>query len=79
MREALKARRKRGIVALIRGTYPVGFNVYTAKIGMEIEKLISWELICQLISCNTWEEWIAMIHEEVRPSIIEAMHLEECL
>ncbi len=43
---------------------------------MEIEKLISWELICQLIIVNSWEEWIALLPEEVRPSIIEIMHLK---
>lgn len=52
------------------------FYIGVTKLGRSLEALISWEDICRLVHCATWEEWLAPFEADTREVVSQLLELD---
>ncbi len=73
---ALKNAQRRRVLLGLRGfAYPEGFAEGVSLLGATLEKIVGWEQMCRLIHCQTWDEWLVILPDDVRLQVCRLLGL----
>jgi hypothetical protein len=64
-----RARRNRLRMLVGRSPYPDGFSRAITSLGITLQEHVDWEHLCQLATCRTWPEWLALLPSPSRNAV----------
>ena len=52
---------------------PMWFYDTVRTIGFQLDALVDWDIVCQLVSCDSWETWMQLVPVEQRERVRELL------